>query len=1264
MQHYETIRELIDRVRARWRALCAMRAFVRGALIASAIIGIAVLASRWTTGAPVMLILLATAALLTAAAALIWCLAPLRRVPADGTVARYIEERTPSLDDRLVTAVDVAHSNSTPALAEPMLADTARRTAAIDINTIVPARALRRAAYQASAALLALGAALFVARGPAQQAADAASLTLFPERVVLEVAPGHARVRAGAPLAIQAKLVGNRAPVIAQVQIADGDRWRTAAMSSENDGSFRLAMPSVNSSFKYRVVAGAATSPTYDVAVAFAPRVTRVDVDYTYPPALRLEPRTEADSGDIYAPAGTDVRVHIFTDRPATAGQMALGNGGEIALAARAANEFTATLKVVDDNSYRVTLADADGFSRPGDTEYFIRTLEDRPPDVRITTPAADRSVTRLEEVEIEAQAEDDYGIDRLDLVYSVRGEAEKVVSLPIARHSPMVNGRHTLFLEDLKVQPGDFISYYVRARDLTRGTRPNDARSDIFFLEVKPYEQEFALAQSQGGMPGGGQGSIDDLVTAQKEIVVATWKLDRRARSAKGAKSEQDVKSVAKAEEELKTRVEQTSSTFRESNMRDPRKRQPQRGRGPQPPSPPELKAGETLPEEDNMTAAASAMGKAVSSLDALKTADALPPEMEALNHLLKAQADVKRREIMRQQAGSGSGNNRSNYDVSSLFDKELQKTQQTNYENKASTAEARNDANQSALDQIKELARRQDELLKKQEELAKKRAEMSEEELKRELEKLTRDQSELRQKAEELARQLAQQNGQPSGSDQNDKPGEKGQQGQQGQRGQSGQQGQGGQAGQNSQPPSAGSQPAGSQSAGQPGENSKRMRDVSEEMRNATNELRRQDAGQASARGARALDKLRDIQQQLASARPDERRRALGERQLEARQLADAQRQIAAELGKTAPGDAARDAVRRLAGEEERLGERTRKLQEGLKQQATSKGAESIRGNKGDEGARGAAGDVARELERQRLSERMQQTADAMRGATEESRAGRGSTAPRSSDDVRAQAGPAQELARALDKAADKLGAAAGARDGESQKLSDQRARAQALRDRLNDTGREIERMARGAQAGRAGEPAKAGEAGKAGQAGKAGPSGGQSGQSGQAGQSGQNGQGGQGESQSSSSQTSPGESGKAGEGQAGGGGSGGVEKLREQYQRQLQETKEFVDEMRRDDPALSRGGGGGFTFEAPTSAGLSAPGTEAFKQDFAKWEEMRRQATQALDNVESSLSKKIQAKQARDRLAAGADDNAPAGYEKQVDSYFKAIAGKKKP
>src|SRR5207247_502364 len=249
-----------------------------------------------------------------------------------------------------------------------------------------------------------------------------------------------------------------------------------------------LPLDPATASFTYRVAAGAVMSSRYDVTVARPLRVTRIDVDYTYPEGLKLKPRTEQDAGDIYAPCGTDVRVHVFTDRPAATGRMALGNGKSISFAAQGSAELVAALKVVEDNSYRVALADRDGLAGDGDTEYFIRTLADRPPEVRILKPATDRSVSRLEEVDIEAQAEDDYGVDRLDLVYSVRGGSERVVPLTIPRQSRTVSGRHTLFLEELDVKPGDFVSYYVRARDVTRGTRPNEARSDIFFLEVKPF--------------------------------------------------------------------------------------------------------------------------------------------------------------------------------------------------------------------------------------------------------------------------------------------------------------------------------------------------------------------------------------------------------------------------------------------------------------------------------------------------------------------------------------------------------------------------------------------------------------------------------------------------------------------------------------------------------------------------------------------------------------------------------------------------------
>ena len=355
---------------------------------------------------------------------------------------------------------------------------------------------------------------------------------------------------------------------------------------------------------------------------------------------------------------------------------------------------------------------------------------------------------------------------------------------------------------------------------------------------------------------------------------------------------------------------------------------------------------------------------------------------------------------------------------------------------------------------------------------------------------------------------------------------------------------------------------------------------------MRNAVSELRRDDPRQASARGSRALEQLRELQRQLQASTPDERRRALGDMQLEARQLADAQRQVASEVGKVAPGEAGQDALRRLAGEQERLADRARRLQQGLGQQAGT--------------------DAAKEIERERIPDRMQQSAEQLRSAAAVPNPG----ADRKS--TKAAAAAQEEVARALDKVANGLSTGDQPRDGESRKLSEQLARAQALRDQIEGLTREASKLG--------------------------------------------------GQDSSSSGGESRARAARQGQPQAGGANGSDASRLRDEYNRRLQETRKLLDEMRRDDAELTQGGTG-FTFEGQGMV-LSAPGTEAFKQDFAKWEALRKQVTLALDRAESSISQRLQARQARDRLAAGVDDKAPASYQQQVDSYFKALATKKKP
>ena len=76
-------------------------------------------------------------------------------------------------------------------------------------------------------------------------------------------------------------------------------------------------------------------------------------------------------------------------------------------------------------------------------------------------------------------------------------------------------------------------------------------------------------------------------------------------------------------------------------------------------------------LPRPDHIGAAAAAMGRAVEHLSAGATHDAISPEMAALSALLKAEAEIRQRQIAQQSTGASTyGNGRQGQDLSNLFD------------------------------------------------------------------------------------------------------------------------------------------------------------------------------------------------------------------------------------------------------------------------------------------------------------------------------------------------------------------------------------------------------------------------------------------------------------------------------------------------------------------------------------------------------------------------------------------------------------------
>ena len=116
--------------------------------------------------------------------------------------------------------------------------------------------------------------------------------------------------------------------------------------------------------------------------------------------------------------------------------------------------------------------------------------------------------------------------------------------------------------------------------------------------------------------------------------------------------------------------------------------------------------------------------------------------------------------------------------------------------------------------------------------------------------------------------------------------------------------------------------------------------------------------------------------------------------------------------------------------------------------------------------------------------------------------------------------------------------------------------------------------------------------------------------------------------------------------------------VARLQQQLDEELRRTRDLLDRVQNGTP--ERGGRAGTPEQHEWSR--SAPGTEAFKQDYAAWQALAADVTRALERAESSAASRLSAALARDRLRAGGSDRVPDAYRRQVSRYFESIAVKK--
>jgi hypothetical protein len=358
-------------------------------------------------------------------------------------VAREVEENVPAFGGRVETYVDHARKAEQSGRKNPfldLLAEDAMRVA--ETAPVENVLTTGRMASFAALAVISVGALFWLAAaGPGYWGYGASRLwggwISSADKPIYDVVvePGDATVRSGATFEVNAEVIGfDTSDVRIYAQYESGVEWEAAPMSPRTaEAGFQFMFTAVREPFRYYVEAGGVRTNTYEVKVVVLPNIQTIKLTYKYPSWTGLEPFVEDPGGDIRAVIGTVVTVEATTDKPLAGGVLTVG-GKDIALRADGLI-LRGDITVTEDGEYHFA-AIYDGEHVRLTDDFFITTVENQKPEVKISEPGRDWKATSIEEVPARFEVTDDFGVRSFELSYSVNGGEFTTVKLPAGQKS------------------------------------------------------------------------------------------------------------------------------------------------------------------------------------------------------------------------------------------------------------------------------------------------------------------------------------------------------------------------------------------------------------------------------------------------------------------------------------------------------------------------------------------------------------------------------------------------------------------------------------------------------------------------------------------------------------------------------------------------------------------------------------------------------------------------------------------------------------
>jgi len=277
--------------------------------------------------------------------------------------------------------------------------------------------------------------------------------------------------------------------------------------------SLRHVFAGVRRPLSYMIEAGDGASATAHISVLEPPVVQRLLVRYDFPPYTGLASRIDDVSGDVRGIIGTRVELEIVSSKPLRSAAVVIddslrlptrttdqraGLAWYIGAPGSAQAQAMEAAPLVSGSQYHVELTDLQGIGNRDPIRYDIRPLFDEAPRIAVTEPGRDADLPEDLQVLLGIEAQDDFGLGEVELVYRVNDgdESRIILSKGGSRELAVV---YAWDLNGVDLLPEDLIHYFFEVSDNDQVSGAKKGRSrDFAFRYPSLYELMTELSQTQ----------------------------------------------------------------------------------------------------------------------------------------------------------------------------------------------------------------------------------------------------------------------------------------------------------------------------------------------------------------------------------------------------------------------------------------------------------------------------------------------------------------------------------------------------------------------------------------------------------------------------------------------------------------------------------------------------------------------------------------------------------------------------------------------